>query len=271
MYQMMIDSPQIKNTTQNSPGNSHRTSARRIASIIAPRSSPWKTPYIVNAKITTRKTVFTIIFFLLCTAFPPPSFQYHAIPCTKMRASRDLPRHFCQKRSANHICNHMLLCCQRRDKHGKCRPEREPLIPARNLPSSADCDIAEPAVQAVNRWEQIVRRIHLVEQGKHLIPESLFRDRRPYVRCRQQQIKCHTDKPRQNICCKEPPDKFFLSACGNQIIYNPDQITAKINHDRPRDHRDLLIQHRFYIVMFPRTGERPRSKISDKIRCQRQN
>ena len=162
MYQMMIDSPQIKNTTQNSPGNSHRTSARRIASIIAPRSSPWKTPYIVNAKITTRKTVFTIIFFLLCTAFPPPSFQYHAIPCTKMRASRDLPRHFCQKRSANHICNHMLLCCQRRDKHGKCRPEREPLIPARNLPSAADCDIAEPAVQAVNRWEQIVRRIHLV-------------------------------------------------------------------------------------------------------------
>ena len=99
----------------------------------------------------------------------------------------------------------------------------------------------------------------------------LFRDRRPYVRCRQQQIKCHTDKPRQNICCKEPPDKFFLSACGNQIIYNPDQITAKINHDRPRDHRDLLVQHRFYIVMFPRTGKRPRSKISDKIRCQRQN
>ena len=111
----------------------------------------------------------------------------------------------------------------------------------------------------------------LVEQGKHLIPESLFRDRRPYVRCRQQQIKCHTDKPRQNICCKEPPDKFFLSACGNQIIYNPDQITAKINHDRPRDHRDLLVQHRFYVVMFPRTGKRPRSKISDKIRCQRQN
>ena len=112
MYQMMIDSPQIKNTTQSSPGSSHRTSARRIASIIAPRSSPWKTPYIVNAKIATRKTVFTIIFFLLCTAFPPPSFQYHAIPGPKMRASRDLPRHFCQKRSANHICNHMLLCRQ---------------------------------------------------------------------------------------------------------------------------------------------------------------
>ena len=221
--------------------------------------------------IATRKTVFTIIFFLLCTAFPPPSFQYHAIPGPKMRASRDLPRHFCQKRSANHICNHMLLCRQCRDKHGKCRPEREPLIPARNLPSATDCDIAEPAVQAVNRWEQIVRRIHLVEQGKHMIPESLFRNRWPYVRCRQQQIKCHTDKPRQNICCKEPPDKFFLSACGNQIIYNPDQITAKINHDRPRDHRDLLVQHRFYVVMFPRTGKRPRSKISDKIRCQRQN
>ena len=47
--------------------------------------------------------------------------------------------------------------------------------------------------------------------------------------------------------------------------------TEGVNHDRPRDHRDLLVQHRFYIVMFPRTGKRPRSKISDKIRCQRQN
>ncbi len=211
MYQMMIDSPHIKNTTQNSPGNSHRTSARRIASIIAPRSSPWKTPYIVNSKITTRKTVFTIIFFLLCTAFPPPSFQYHAIPCTKMRAFRYLPRHFCQKRSATYICNHMLLCCQRRDKHGKCCPQREPLIPARNLPSSADCHIAEPAVQAVNRGTNCPP--HPSGRARQAFDSRIPVPRlpRPYVRCWQQQIKCHTDKPRHNICCKEPPDKFFLS------------------------------------------------------------
>ena len=189
MYQMMIDSPQIKNTTQNSPGNSHRTSARRIASIIAPRSSPWKTPYIVNAKITTRKTVFTIIFSYSARRFH--LLRSNIMPYHAPRCVRPAICHVTSARSAPPITS-AITCCfvvSVETNTASAAQKENPLIPARNLPSAADCDIAEPAVQAVNRWEQIVRRIHLVEQGKHLIPESLFRDRRPYVRCRQQQIK----------------------------------------------------------------------------------
>ena len=40
MYQMMMDSPQIKNATSAIPGISHRLSALCMASIMEDRSSP---------------------------------------------------------------------------------------------------------------------------------------------------------------------------------------------------------------------------------------
>ena len=40
MYQMMMDSPQIKNATSAIPGTSHRLSALCMASIMEDKSSP---------------------------------------------------------------------------------------------------------------------------------------------------------------------------------------------------------------------------------------
>ena len=61
----MMDSPQIKMITPSTAGRRYQGFTLTMAFSTAPRSSPWKTLYIVKMKTAARNIPFPIFFFLL--------------------------------------------------------------------------------------------------------------------------------------------------------------------------------------------------------------
>ena len=122
----------------------------------------------------------------------------------------------------------------------------------------------------MNRWEQIIRRIHLIYKKHHLIPESVRLYHRPCICCRKYQKNHKADRSGYKISSKKPAHLFFFLSGHPYIIHNPEQITSQINKRRRRPQRNPSIQGTFNIIMSPFPRNNPCPCIHRHIECERE-
>ena len=159
----------------------------------------------------------------------------------------------------------MLLGCQCRNTHRQCHDHGTYFISCRNIflfPNPYD---AEPAYQTMNRWKQIARRVHFVNNTHQNVPYRISFYYRTHIRGRQYQktdqayCLCH------HFCTNETVHFFFLLSCCQYIIGNPEQITAQINAHRPGYKWNLMVDSQLKIIMGPVSRQEHGSTVNKLI------
>ena len=164
----------------------------------------------------------------------------------------DLKTNFCQDHTSCHIPEYVLFRHQRGQKRHKSQFHRTNTDTTWEFFSTpSDSQKTKPTHQTVNGRKQIICSIDRIKPEHCLIPESICHDLRPCICCREQDEKTKANQSAYSICSKKAIHLLFFLSCDQKIIDCPEQITSKINCQRPRYKRDLLIQHCFNIIMLP--------------------
>ena len=183
----------------------------------------------------------------------PAGFQYEPVACLR------------QQNACEHIRKHMLPGRQRGNADGKRHHNGKRLVPARDSLLLSHSDHAEPARQAVDGREQIVRRIRPVQPAHGVVEEACPHDIRADV-CRWQQQKVDAaDELGKALCTEKMLRLLDILPAAHCIIHDPEYIAAQINDDRPRQERDAAVRSRCHIIVMQAIGEEPCAVVGQNV------
>ena len=130
--------------------------------------------------------------------------------------------------------------------------------------------IAEPAHQAVDRRKEVSGLVNAVQKCQQPVTEAVNSKGRPDICSGKSNIKCSAHQTghhvRHDKAVKILP-VVTVDSCYQYIVYDPKQITAKVNIHPLRNQRNLLIQPGCQIVVVPVSAKGHGTAVNQHIQC----
>ena len=159
----------------------------------------------------------------------------------------------------------MLSDCNYADAYGKCTRQRYDLIPAGNYRVSADAYPAEPAYEAVDRWEQVVGFVDGIGDFQNYVENAVSCDFRPNQCCRIQHEYQKADGFSDKMCFQEAVGFALVFIYTNVVVDCPEQVASPVDPGQAGKERDFPVNCGGDVVVDSSLGKKSACVIYEEI------